>query len=320
VTPVASLGLAFIALSIAAALLATLLERREQHALARKVDLVVGPQSPRTARESAGIIQLRTWAKQVVARPRWLFTVGASHNWGMRSGTLRLLLVGAVAAGIAWTLLRATLHMSPWISVIGSGVCFMLIPRFLLRREQRRAEARFTDLFPSAIDMLVRMVRAGLPVTAAIRTVGSEAPLPISTVFFSIADQIEIGVPLEDALATMGKRVGLSDFRFFAVAVALQRATGGNLATTLETLSEIIRKRRAVRLKARAATSEVRISAIILGSLPFLVIAAITLMTPDYLKPLISDPRGNVVAGIAITSLLLGAGVMRWIIQRGMAV
>jgi tight adherence protein B len=146
-------------------------------------------------------------------------------------------------------------------------------------------------LFPDTIDMVTRMLRAGVPVTGAVREVGNEAPPPVNDVFTSLADQMAIGITFEEALASAGERIGLPDFRFFVVAISLQRATGGNLASTLDILSDIMRKRRAMRLKARATTGEVRMSAYVLGAIPFLVIGGLLLMTPDYLQPLISRTR-----------------------------
>jgi tight adherence protein B len=173
---------------------------------------------------------------------------------------------------------------------------------------------------PDAIDMVVRVVRAGLPVGVAIRTVGQEAEPPLSTVFVKIADQADIGRPLGQALATTSETVGNPDFRFFAVAVALQQATGGNLTATLETLSEIIRRRRAVRLKARAATAEVRISGIVLGAIPFVVAGALLMVAPTYLAPLFADPRGNIILGLALLGLLLAGITMRAMIRNSLMV
>jgi tight adherence protein B len=168
--------------------------------------------------------------------------------------------------------------------------------------------------------MLVRIVRVGLPVSAAIRTVGRETKPPVSTVFSEVADQTEIGVALNDALARTGAAVGNPDFRFLAVAVALQQATGGNLAATLETLSQIVRKRRAVRLKAMAASAEVRLSAIVLGTMPFVVTAALVLVAPSYLDPLFAEPRGNIILGLALLSLLMAGITMRMIIRKSLTI
>jgi tight adherence protein B len=134
---------------------------------------------------------------------------------------------------------------------------------------------------------------------------------PINKVFSMLSKQIEMGVPLTGALTVIGERIGLSDFRFFTVAVSLQYATGGNLASTLATLADIMRKRRLVRLKAKAATAEVQLSAYVLGGLPVFVVAALLLINPSYLTPLLVDPRGHVIVGVAVFSLLLAFFFMR---------
>ena len=189
----------------------------------------------------------------------------------------------------------------------------------LLNREQHRADAQFSELLPDTVDMVVRMVRAGLPVGGAIRTAGTEAEPPLSTVFSGIADLAEIGMPLSEALTKTTEAVGNADFSFFGVAVALQQSTGGNLAATLETLSEIVRRRRAVRLKARAATAEIRVSAIVLACIPFFIVGALLMVSPGYLEPLISDPRGNLIVGVAALSLLLGGLTMRAMMRAAMS-
>ncbi len=166
-------------------------------------------------------------------------------------------------------------------------------------------------VFPDCIDMIIRMLRAGLPIGAAVRAVGDEGPPPVSAVFTTLADQMAIGIPFGDALAQAGQRIGLSDFRFFAVAVSLQRATGGNLATTLDILSDLMRKRRATRLKAKATTGEVRMSAYVLGAIPFLVIGGLLVMTPDYLQPLMHDQRGKFIIAGAAFSLFMGFAIIR---------
>jgi tight adherence protein B len=167
------------------------------------------------------------------------------------------------------------------------------------------------DLFPDAVDTVARMVRAGLPITAAVRTVAIEASPPISTEFAVIADQLKIGVPIEDTLDESSAKIGLPDFRFFTVAVALQYATGGNLMQTLEILSDIIRKRRAARLKAKAATGEIRITAYTLGAIPMVTTGALLVIQPGYLVPLWTDPRGHFILAMAGVCLLAAFLSMR---------
>ncbi len=118
-------------------------------------------------------------------------------------------------------------------------------------------------------------------------------------------------MPLEDALRLSSQRIRLPDFQFFAVAVLLQQSAGGNLLPTLEALAQMMRTRRAVQSKARAATAEVRFSAYILGSLPFITVGALLVISPGYLNPLFHDPRGHAILAAAAAGLLISAIVMR---------
>lgn len=284
------------------------------HALERRVAKMVKT-APLTIEGTTTMTSASDKGRWLDRRVRSLFTFRVARTWGMTAKSSFLLMAGAVAAVVLWGLTALVLHLPGYVAWLAAAVGFILLPRFLLGRQQRRAEAQFSELLPDAIDMVVRMVRAGLPVGAALRTVGDEGDPPLSTVFSGIANLADIGMPLAEALATTGETVGSADFRFFGVAVALQQATGGNLAATLETLSEIIRKRRAVRLKARAATAEIKVSAIVLGAIPFFIVGVLLVVSPSYLEPLISDPRGNLIVGAALLGLLLAFLTMRTIIR-----
>lgn len=245
------------------------------------------------------------------ARVRQVFAAGADCTWGMRAGAASLLLI-SVISGIAVLLFLARAAGLPWWMAAAAGVLgAFLAPRALLLRAQRRAESQFMDQFPDAIDTVVRMLRAGLPMTAAVQVVGTETVPPVSVVFDMIADQVKIGIPIEEALDAGSKQIGLADFRFFAVAVLLQYSAGGNIASTLEVLSGIMRKRRAVRMKAKSATAEIRLTSYVLGSLPFVTTGALLLIQPGYLTPLFADPRGHVILAMAAGGLLLSLVSMK---------
>jgi tight adherence protein B len=290
---------------------ALLVTRRARIDLDRRVNLVGdAPQAPLPG-EVVAVAPRANPLAALGTSVRRLFTLGASRRWGMRAGGLLLIAI-AIAAGVcAWLLTHTALRFSYWIAIPATVAGFVLAPRWLLQRQQRRTEQQFMMLFPDAIDMIIRMLRAGLPITAATRNVGDEAPAPVNLVFRAIADQVDIGVPFEASIAAAGESIGLPDFRFFAVAIALQRETGGNLAATLEILADIIRKRRNVRLRAQAATGEIRMSAYILGTLPFLVTGAFLVISPGYLTPLAVDPRGHVIVGAALLGLTLAYLTMR---------
>jgi tight adherence protein B len=303
----------------AAGLLAFALDARaRQRALGRRVDVITPTRLPQVSQGEPGLASARLTRALIGLRS--LFTFHMRRSWGVSANPLYLLVAGVAGAAAIWLLGRVAHHLSGYVIAIGAAGGFFLLPRIILMREQHRSDVRFADLLPDAIDMVVRIVRAGLPVDGAIRAVGQEADPPLSTVFAKIADQTEIGMPLDEALAKTSELVGNPDFRFFAVAVALQQSTGGNLAATLETLSQIIRRRRAVRLKARAATAEVKISAIVLGSIPFFVTGALLLVAPNYLDPLFADPRGNIILGLALFGLLLAGMIMRAMIRNSLRI
>jgi len=290
------------------ALLAALLLWHPVSADVRKrVDVLVGGAAAR-AREIRGESTARSVRLLLL---RDFFTLGMTRKWGVASRPLTFALASATAAAAVWLLCRTALDLPALITLALMAFGAWFGPHLLARMEQNKAEKRFVDLFPEAIDMIVRMLRAGLPVSAAIRTVAKEAPAPINGVFAALSDQIEIGMSFEDALGIGSERIGLPDFRFFAAAVALQHTTGGNLVTTLEILGEIIRRRRTVRLKAKAATAEVRMTAYVLGSMPFFVFGALIFVNPTYLTPLITDPRGNVMLVTAFSMLLIAFLSMR---------
>ena len=288
-----------------------LADRARERATALQVDLIAGSQRPSVARS----IRRARLSSDVVA----LFAFRLRGGWPVASKPTSLLAAATMAAVGLWLLVSLPLGQPAYVSAIGAAAAFFLVPRAMLVLEQRRTGSRFSELLPDAIEMVVRIVRAGLPVSAAIRTVGQEAAPPVAGIFIQVANQAEIGVPLDEALAKIGALIGNPDFRFFAVAVALQQSTGGNLATTLETLVQIIRKRRAVRLKAYSATAEVRLSAIILGSIPFVVTGALLLVAPSYLDPLFADPRGHVILGAALLGLVLAGLTMRSMIRHALS-
>ncbi len=295
-------------------LMLTLMEVRQYRLdLQRHMNLVAGADELGQIRDQAEIMDRRAtgWLQVVGRQMRSVFAAGLPRTWGMSAGAPVLLLIAGAGAAIAWFASHSGLHLSGLISLAFAVVGFFLAPRSWLKHQQNSADKRFMEVFPDCIDMVIRMLRAGMPVTAAVRAVGDEAAPPVNAAFSSLADKMAIGISFEDALATAGAQIGLADFRFFAVAVSLQRATGGNLAATLDILSDIIRKRRAMRLQAKATTGEVRMSAYVLGAIPFLIIGGLLVMTPDYLRPLISDPRGKVIIAVAAMSLLTGFGIIR---------
>ena len=186
----------------------------------------------------------------------------------------------------------------------------LFIPHYLIGRMGRRRVAAFIGLFPEAIDLMVRALRAGLPISEAIVNAGQEIGDPVGVEFRSIESGMRLGRDLDSLLWDIAKRIEAPEFRFFIIALNVQRETGGNLAETLSNLSNVLRARRAMRAKARAMASEARASTAILGSLPILVTAILMFTSPTYIMPLFSDVRGLILIGVAVGMLLSGIAIM----------
>ncbi len=186
----------------------------------------------------------------------------------------------------------------------------MFIPHYLVGRMGRRRVAAFIGLFPEAIDLMVRALRAGLPISEAIVNAGEEIGDPVGVEFRTIESGMRLGRDLDSMLWDIAKRIEAPEFRFFIIALNVQRETGGNLAETLNNLSMVLRGRRAMRAKARAMASEARASTAILGSLPILVTVILSITSPTYITPLFTDVRGLMLLGVAVGMLLSGIGIM----------
>ena len=186
----------------------------------------------------------------------------------------------------------------------------LFVPHYLIGRMGRRRIAAFIGLFPEAIDLMVRALRAGLPISEAIVNAGQEIGDPVGVEFRTIESGMRMGRDLDSLLWDIAKRIEAPEFRFFIIALNVQRETGGNLAETLSNLSNVLRGRRAMRAKARAMASEARASTAILGSLPILVTVILTLTSPTYIAPLFADVRGLMLVGVAVGMLLTGIGIM----------
>jgi tight adherence protein B len=174
----------------------------------------------------------------------------------------------------------------------------------------KRRIAAFVEMFPEAIDLMVRAVRAGLPISEAIVHAGQEMDDPVGSELRMVEAGLKLGRDLEALLWEVAKRIDVPEFRFFVIAFAVQRETGGNLAETLSNLSDVLRRRRQMREKIHAVAAESRATTCILGGLPVVVMGAFWCTAPDYLSPLFSDVRGLFMCGVAVALLITGVTIM----------
>ncbi len=198
---------------------------------------------------------------------------------------------------------------------LGGLAIGLLLPHLVVGMLGARRTQKFMALLPDAIDLMVRGLKAGLPVTESMAMAGKEIPAPLGAEFRAVTDSVRLGRGLEDALWDTARRLRTPEFNFLVISLGIQRETGGNLAETLANLSDILRKRRQMRLKIKALSSEARASAYLLGALPFGLMALINTINPDYMAILFSDPRGNAMLGVGSVLLVVGFGTMAKMIR-----
>lgn len=215
-----------------------------------------------------------------------------------------------VTSIIIGTVCWALFGFQPALSIlIGLGVGIWL-PHMSIGFMISRRQEKFTTRFPEGLDVIVRGLRAGLPIAESIVNARSEVPEPVRSIFTSISDSVNLGQNLEEAIADAAKVLDTSELKFFAVSLSVQRETGGNLAETLSNLADILRRRRQMKLKVKAMSSEARASAYIIGSLPFIMFGLIFFVNTGYAMELFTDPRGMVMVGVGGFMMALGVFIM----------
>jgi tight adherence protein B len=171
------------------------------------------------------------------------------------------------------------------------------IPHFAIGFMIKRRVNKFNSNFPDAIELMVRGLRSGLPITETLGIVAGEITGPVGAEFRAVADKMKIGRTMDVALQETSDRLGTAEFQFFVITLAIQRETGGNLAETLSNLADVLRKRGQMKLKIRAMSSESKASAYIVGSLPFIVFGLVSMVNPAYMSGFFEDQR-LIVAGL----------------------
>ncbi len=233
-------------------------------------------------------------AKRLAMTGKEGWTVG---RYGMVSAGLIVVVAGLLMLKGAPILLALLVGLA-----VGAGLPHWLVGYFIKRRV-----AKFTAKFPDAIELLVRGLRSGLPVTETISVVGNEVDGPVGEEFSLVSDRMKIGKSMDSALQDTADRLGTPEFQFFVITIAIQRETGGNLAETLANLATVLRQRSQMKLKIKAMSSESKASAYIVGSLPFIVFAMIWVINAGYMQNFFVDPR-LIITGIG-GLLWMGIGV-----------
>ena len=188
-------------------------------------------------------------------------------------------------------------------------------PHMVVNSAIKKRVAKFTAKFPDAIELLVRGLRSGLPISETLQVVAQEVPGPVGVEFRAVSDKMKIGRTMEAALQETADRLGTAEFQFFTITLAIQRETGGNLAETLSNLADVLRKRAQMKLKIRAMSSESKASAYIIGALPFMVFGIIFYINTAYMQNFFVDER-LIIAGLGgLVWMSIGALIMKKMIN-----
>lgn len=202
------------------------------------------------------------------------------------------------------------------ISSVGLGFALGLgLPRWMLNFLKKRRETKFLKALPDGVDVIVRGIKAGLPLFDSIRVVAADAPEPLKGEFMAIIDTQAVGMPLGEACARLYERMPLPEANFFGIVIAIQQKSGGNLSEALGNLSKVLRDRKKMKEKIQAMSMEAKASAGIIGSLPPIVMLLVYLSTPGYISLLWTEPVGQLMLVGCVVWMSMGILVMKKMIN-----
>jgi tight adherence protein B len=301
-----ALGLAFMAMSGPSASKAV--KRRMDIIRERHGDVIAGNAQAQIRRLFAERSnRLEGYASTLIPKPALLRKRLEMTGKDITLGKYAMVCIGVVAVVTLLLKLRGFPFLLSLLLGLFVGIG---VPHFVIGKMIKRRLNKFNVNFPDAIDLMVRGLRSGLPITETLGIVASEIPGPVGIEFRMVSDKMKIGRTMEAALQETADRLGTAEFQFFVITLAIQRETGGNLAETLSNLSDVLRKRAQMKLKIRAMSSESKASAYIVGSLPFIVFTLVWMINPHYMGGFFTDQRLMVAGMGGMVWMGIGAFIM----------
>ena len=268
---------------------------------------IVKPEDAETAARNLEKVLVRSGA-------RWIFNLKElTEQSGLRISVVGLLGLMAAGAAAAWFLV--TYFVGQWVLALLAAFLGGAIPFWYVSWQRRKRMLKFEELFPEAIDLIARALRAGHALPTGIQMVGDEMPAPIGTEFRTLYEEQNFGKTMPDALRSFARRVPVLDARFFVTAVLTQRETGGNLAEVLDNLSSVIRDRFKVKRQIRVISAHGRISGWILAGLPPALALVLAATSPGHFEQLLSEDLGQQMIVTAIVLQVIGTLIMRKILD-----
>lgn len=234
-------------------------------------------------------------------------------------------------AGLKWSKQRfyvtsAAVAVFAFLFVVGLGGNLMIagatafvggfgLPLWTLRFLAKRRETKFINYFPDAVDVIVRGIKAGLPLLDSIKVITSESQEPICSEFRAILETQAVGMPLGEACLKLYERIPLAEANFFGIVISIQQKSGGNLSEALGNLSRVLRDRKKMKAKIKAMSMEAKASASIIGALPICVMLLVYITSPDYIRLLWTHPMGHIMLAGSVIWMTMGVLVMRKMIN-----
>ena len=234
----------------------------------------------------------------------------AGVSWTKQQFWIGSAVLGLVVAGAVLVFQGGVFAALALGGAAGAGA-----PRWVLTYLKKRREARFLDRFPDAIDLVIRGIKSGLPLGDSLRVIASEASEPVKSEFRNVLETQAAGVTLGDACAKLFERMPLAEANFFAIVVAIQQKSGGNLSEALGNLSNVLRDRKKMKGKIKAMSTEARASAGIIGALPVAVMLLVYLTSPDYITLLWTEKLGQMMIAGSGLWMFIGIFVMKKMIN-----
>jgi len=234
----------------------------------------------------------------------------AGLDWSKRRFMVTAGTLGVVAFLVAMLLGAGLLPALGFGFAAGFGA-----PLWLLKFLKKRRESKFLNGFPDAVDVIVRGIKAGLPLLDSLKLIASEADEPIRSEFRGIIETQTVGIPLGEACLKLYERMPVAEANFFGIVVSIQQRAGGNLSETLGNLSRVLRDRKKMKAKIQAMSMEAKASASIIGSLPIVVMGLVYFTSPAYIELLWLEPLGRIMMACCGTWMFIGIMVMRKMIN-----
>jgi len=293
--------------------------RRRVEAVSRGAPIAGGAQAARGDRDGSRRRNIQNRLREAEDRQKKTESIGARYRRMLRQAGLAMslrqfLLVCLLLALVSGGLTLALGYPPYGALVVAVSVGFGL-PRYIVRYLTQRRVNQFTLRFADAIDVIVRGIRSGLPVGECLQIIARESPEPVGGVFRLVVESQRLGLTLDQSLERAQESLHTTEMKFFAIVLAIQQQTGGNLAETLANLSNVLRGRKKMQDKVKALSSEARASAMIIGSLPFLMTALLWLVSPEYIALLFSAQLGKYMIIGGLVWMTIGIVAMKQMIS-----